>query len=75
MFGNTTNIRTKTLPEIYNCITGKYRKEGVSEAETFTKNSKYAIKQFFYDIEKINEDTMENIRAEVCRSLNPNEGS
>ena len=33
--------------------------------EIFTKNSKYAIKQFFYDLEKLNDDTKMAIRAKA----------
>ena len=54
-------------PELYQKIRewtiDKYGKEGVSEAETFAKSSKYAIKEFFDDIERIHEDTKRVIRA------------
>lgn len=56
-------------PELYERIhkwtIENYRKEGVSEAETFAKNSKYAIKHFFYDLEKLNDDTKMAIRAKA----------
>ncbi len=51
--------------KIHSWVINKYRKEGVSEAETFSRNSKYAIKEFFDEIEKINEDAKEAIRAKA----------
>ena len=56
-------------PELYERIhkwtIENYGKEGEPEAEIFTKNSKYAIKQFFYDLEKLNDDTKMAIRAKA----------
>ena len=56
-------------PELYERIhkwtIENYGKEEKPEAETFTKNSKYAIKQFFYDLEKLNDDTKMAIRAKA----------
>jgi len=51
--------------KIYDWTIENYSKEGIPEAETFAKNSKYAIKQFFQDIEKISKDTKEAIRAKA----------
>ena len=56
-------------PELYERIhkwtIENYGKEGEPEAEIFAKNSKYAIKQFFYDLEKLNDDTKMAIRAKA----------
>ena len=56
-------------PELYERIhkwtIENYGKEEKSEAEIFSKNSKYAIKQFFYDLEKLNYDTKMAIRAKA----------
>jgi len=41
----------------------KYGKEGVPEAVTFTQKSKYAIKPFFQDLERLSEETKRTIRA------------
>jgi len=43
----------------------KYKKEGVSEPEVFVGNSKFAIKEFFEDLERINEETKKAIRAKA----------
>ena len=56
-------------PELYEKIYGwtieNYGKEGVSEIETFTKNSKYAIKKFFNDLENLDDFTKTAIRAKA----------
>jgi len=49
--------------KIYEWAVNKYKKEGVSESETFASDSKYAIKEFFDEIENISEDTKRAIRA------------
>ncbi len=51
--------------KIYNWTIDKYKKAGVSEAETFVKNSKYAIKVFFNDLENISADTKRVIKAKA----------
>ncbi len=51
--------------QIYKWTIENYRKEGVSEAETFAKSSKYAIKEFFNELEKLDEDTRKAIRAKA----------
>ncbi|MCS7125798.1 MAG: class II D-tagatose-bisphosphate aldolase, non-catalytic subunit [Aigarchaeota archaeon] len=48
---------------IYRWLLEKYGKEGVPEIEIFVENCKHAIKEFFYDLEKIKDDTREAIRA------------
>jgi fructose-bisphosphate aldolase class II len=56
-------------PELYQRIhkwtVKKYRKEGASEAKTVAKSSKYAIKEFFSELEKLNKDTKRAIRAKA----------
>lgn len=49
--------------KIYDWVINKYGKEGVPGFQTFNKRSKYAIKEFFDDIERISEETKEAIRA------------
>jgi fructose-bisphosphate aldolase class II len=49
--------------EMHNWVIEKYKKEGVSEPEVFVRNSKYAIKEFFGELEKIGEGTKKAIRA------------
>jgi fructose-bisphosphate aldolase class II len=49
--------------EIYEWTISRYKKEGVSEPETFASESKRAIKGFFNEIENINEDTKRVIKA------------
>lgn len=51
--------------KIYNWTINKYKKEGVSEPETFATESKRAIKGFFNEIENINEDTKRVIKAKA----------
>ena len=48
---------------IYDWTIDKYGKEEVPGFQTFNKSSKYAIKEFFDEIERIDEDTKEAIRA------------
>lgn len=54
-------------PELYqrihDWVINKYGKEGVPEFQTFNKSSKYAIKEFFDDIEGVGEEAKEAIRA------------
>ncbi len=50
---------------IYRWVLDKYGREGVPEVETFTKNSKYAIKVFFDSIEKISDETKDVIREKA----------
>ena len=54
-------------PELYNRIhkwvIDNYAKEGVPEAETFVKNSKYALKIFFDDFDKISDEAKNVIRS------------
>jgi fructose/tagatose bisphosphate aldolase len=49
--------------EIYAWTISKYKKEGVSEPETFASESKRAIKGFFNEIDNLSEDTKRAIRA------------
>jgi len=51
--------------KIYRWVIEKYRKEGVSEIEVFMENCKYALKEFFYEFEKISDETKEAIRAKA----------
>lgn len=51
--------------KIHNWVIEKYKREGVSEPEVFVKNSKYAIKEFFEELEKISEETKKAIRAKA----------
>ena len=49
--------------------------EGVPEMETFTKYSKYAIKEFSHSLDKISEETGKRDKGEgLCGSSNPHEG-
>jgi len=54
-------------PELYNRIhkwvIDNYAKEGVPEVETFVKNSKYALKVFFNDFDKISDEAKNVIRS------------
>jgi len=54
-------------PELYNKIyrwvIDNYAKEGVPEVETFVKNSKYALKVFFDDFDKISDEAKNVIRS------------
>ena len=56
-------------PELYQRIRkwviDRYGKEGVPEAETFVKNSKYALKHFFQDFDKISDETKKVIREKA----------
>ncbi len=56
-------------PELYSKIfqwtIDKYHKEGVTEKQTFAKNSKYAIKEYFNEIQKISVDTKRAIRSKI----------
>lgn len=51
--------------KIYNWTLDKYKKEDVSDTETFTKNSKYAIKIFFNNLENVSTDTKRAIKAKA----------
>ncbi len=51
--------------KIYRWVIEKYRKEGASEIEVFTENCKHALKEFFYEFEKISDETKEAIRAKA----------
>ena len=56
-------------PELYQRIRkwviDRYGREGVPEAETFVKNSKYALKHFFQDFDKISDETKKVIREKA----------
>lgn len=56
-------------PELYRRIhrwvIDKYGEDGVPEAETFTKYSKYALKEFFHSIDKISDETKNVIREKA----------
>jgi len=56
-------------PELYQRIRkwviDRYGKEGVPEAETFVKNSKYALKHFFQDFDKISDEAKKVIREKA----------
>jgi len=51
--------------KIYNWVIKKYQKEGVPEPETFASDSKYAIKEFFEELEKVGGETKKAIRAKA----------
>lgn len=48
---------------IFKWVVEKYKKENLSEMEIFMENSKNAIKEFFYDFEKVSDETKQTIRA------------
>ena len=49
--------------KIHKWVIDNYGKEGVPEVEIFVKNCKYALKQFFDEIDKIDDETKNVIRA------------
>lgn len=51
--------------KIYNWVVNKYKKEGIPEVKIFAKNSKYAIKEFFNEMEEIDKETRSAIRAKA----------
>lgn len=51
--------------KMYNWVIENYGEEGVPEAKTFTDNSKYSIKVFFNNLEKIGETTKKAIKAKA----------
>ena len=51
--------------KLYKWTVEKYWEEGTSEAKIFAKRSKYAIKEFFNELEKLDEDTRKTIRAKA----------
>ena len=50
---------------IYRWVIDKYGEDGVPETETFTKYSKYAIKEFFHSLDKISDETKNVIREKA----------
>lgn len=48
--------------KIYDWTIENYKRDNISEAETFAKNSKYAIRQFFDEIENIDDSSKDVIR-------------
>ena len=56
-------------PELYKRIhkwvIDKYKKEGVSEVEIFAENSKFVLKEFFAEFDKIRDETKNVIRAKA----------
>ena len=50
---------------IYKWVIDSYRKEGVPEAEIFVENSKFALKQFFNEFDKISDETKNAIRSKA----------
>lgn len=50
---------------IYKWVIEKYKKENVPEAEIFVENSKNAIKEFFNEFEKIDDETKQSIKAKA----------
>jgi fructose-bisphosphate aldolase class II len=50
---------------IYKWVIENYRKEGVHEAEIFVENSKFALKQFFNELDKISDETRNAIRSKA----------
>jgi len=56
-------------PELYKRIhkwvMDKFGEEGKPEAEVFVKNCKHALKPFFQEFDKLNEDTKEAIKAKA----------
>lgn len=58
-------FKPELYQKIYSWTVEKYKKEGVSEVETFATNSKNAIKVFFNELENLNVDTKGAIRAKA----------
>jgi len=56
-------FKPELYKKIYKWVIDKYGKEGVSEAEVFSKNCKFALKEFFHDIHNLNDDAKGAIRA------------
>lgn len=54
-------------PELYkrihNWVMENYRKDDTPEPQVFVKSSKYALKQFFQDLDKMSDETKNAIRA------------
>ncbi|HDD56505.1 MAG TPA: class II fructose-bisphosphate aldolase [Nitrososphaeria archaeon] len=50
---------------IYRWVIDKYGEDDVPETETFTKYSKYAIKEFFHSLDKISDETKNVIREKA----------
>lgn len=55
----------KLYQKIYSWVIKKFKEEGVSEPEVFVSKSKYAIKEFFLEIEEISEETKRVITAKA----------
>jgi fructose-bisphosphate aldolase class II len=51
--------------KIFNWVASRYGEEGVSEHESFISKSKYAIKEFYQEIDEIHERTKRAIRAKA----------
>jgi len=51
--------------KIYKWVIENYKKEGVHEAEIFVENSKFALKQFFNELDKISDETRNAIRSKA----------
>jgi len=51
--------------KIHDWVVNKYYEEGKSEAEIFSESSKYAIKFFFREIEKISQETRLAIKSKA----------
>ena len=49
--------------KIYKWVVEKYGKEGVPEVEVFSKNCKFALKEFFHDIHNLSDEAKDAIRA------------
>ena len=58
-------FKPELYEKIYSWTIENYGKEGVPEIKTFNKNSKYAIKKFFNDLEKLDDFTKTAIRAKA----------
>ena len=58
-------FKPELYEKIYSWTIENYGKESVPEIETFNKNSKYAIKKFFNDLEKLDDFTKTAIRAKA----------
>ena len=58
-------FKPELYEKIYSWTIENYGKEGVPEIKTFNKNSKYAIKKFFNDLENLDSFTKTAIRAKA----------
>ena len=55
----------KLYQKIYNWVIKNYKEEGVPKPEVFISKSKYAIKEFYQEIENISDETKKAIKAKA----------